>query len=611
MAALASPDYPHVQGSIDGRQPASLPSAEYIEDDEDVAQAYLAQIRDMIDQYDEQNHGTILSRDLIATVEDFQRRTTVQLFTPAQQKMIRPYLNSNADLELTAEDILQILALAANSNVGTIPNDEHSVPDDTMDTTRYDDEHIETLSPTDNSFYDRIPPVDSPSPLQQRRQSLPQRTAPLYVSEKWRPRRPFATTEPDIDEVDAENDDVQARADYDDYRNDVNTRIYSSSDFPLSRSLEKNVLSAEDDGSGQQRSQNDVSKWLQKSQDGYKHYAEDDEYDGRLSSRSADLQELQETADELARRLQESQEKALKSSQEYEEQIAQLEDNLENAKHEMLEKYKLIADFRGKQHELLTQINELEAEADKLRDIHSEQHDTISQLRQKVEAKSAEVSALQNDLDQVQTELLMVEEKLELSTKECMNLQEERDRLEAHRHERMLSQNEINEVSLELEAQRAESLRLQGLLADMRRELKEAPIALVPELSLSAVGDNMAPHKHTLQAELELAAKPDDMVEQHIHTSDRWTSDNDKPWSSATPEQAADEPLAFLLYTILMYAFGVISGIVLETIVRRLASQDLDYLDDGLQPLGSRTLQSIYWWLEQSLLDTPFKAVPL
>jgi hypothetical protein len=89
----------------------------------------------------------------------------------------------------------------------------------------------------------------------------------------------------------------------------------------------------------------------------------------------------------------------------------------------------------------------------------------------------------------------MAEEKLELSTKECMNLQEERDRLEAHRHERMLSQNEINEVSLELEAQRAESLRLQRLLADMRRELNEAPNAIAPELSLSAVGDNMAPHK--------------------------------------------------------------------------------------------------------------------
>jgi hypothetical protein len=55
--------------------------------------------------------GVLFTKDLLKLIDQYEDSQKVLLLTPEQKKVILPYTLSNPDLEMTADDILQLLKL--------------------------------------------------------------------------------------------------------------------------------------------------------------------------------------------------------------------------------------------------------------------------------------------------------------------------------------------------------------------------------------------------------------------------------------------------------------------------------------------------------------------
>lgn len=60
--------------------------------------------------------GVIFTRDLLTVMDEFEREHDVVLLTLDQKTAIQPYCNANPDLEMTAEDILNLLKVMFPNN---------------------------------------------------------------------------------------------------------------------------------------------------------------------------------------------------------------------------------------------------------------------------------------------------------------------------------------------------------------------------------------------------------------------------------------------------------------------------------------------------------------
>ncbi|KAG1499026.1 hypothetical protein G6F54_004676 [Rhizopus delemar] len=73
------------------------------------------QLKQLVEQYDTTGKGFIFTRDLLTLIDRFEVNKDVVLLSDSQKKAILPYTMSNPDLEMTPDDILNLLKLVCAS----------------------------------------------------------------------------------------------------------------------------------------------------------------------------------------------------------------------------------------------------------------------------------------------------------------------------------------------------------------------------------------------------------------------------------------------------------------------------------------------------------------
>ncbi|KAI8364361.1 uncharacterized protein BYT42DRAFT_212629 [Radiomyces spectabilis] len=69
------------------------------------------QFQRLVAQYDVEDKGVIFTKDLLTLIDQYENEHDVVLLTDEQKKAIQPYCHSNPDLEMTADDILNLFRL--------------------------------------------------------------------------------------------------------------------------------------------------------------------------------------------------------------------------------------------------------------------------------------------------------------------------------------------------------------------------------------------------------------------------------------------------------------------------------------------------------------------
>ncbi|KAI9012675.1 hypothetical protein CLU79DRAFT_769621 [Phycomyces nitens] len=69
------------------------------------------QFRRLVSQHDTNHQGAIMTKDLIALIDDYELENDVMLLTDEQKRAIEPYCLNNPELEMNPEDILNLIKL--------------------------------------------------------------------------------------------------------------------------------------------------------------------------------------------------------------------------------------------------------------------------------------------------------------------------------------------------------------------------------------------------------------------------------------------------------------------------------------------------------------------
>lgn len=79
-----------------------------------------AQLTCLVANYDDRKQGTILTRDLLALIDQYEQENQVTLLTEEQRTAIEPFTLANPDLDMSPEDIINLVKLVSpNSNQDT------------------------------------------------------------------------------------------------------------------------------------------------------------------------------------------------------------------------------------------------------------------------------------------------------------------------------------------------------------------------------------------------------------------------------------------------------------------------------------------------------------
>ncbi|KAG2174301.1 hypothetical protein INT43_004324, partial [Umbelopsis isabellina] len=78
-----------------------------------------AQLTCLVAKYDDRKQGTILTRDLLALIDQYEKENQVTLLTQEQTTAIEPFTLSNPDLDMSPEDIINLVKLVSPDNQDT------------------------------------------------------------------------------------------------------------------------------------------------------------------------------------------------------------------------------------------------------------------------------------------------------------------------------------------------------------------------------------------------------------------------------------------------------------------------------------------------------------
>ncbi|KAH8554182.1 hypothetical protein BGW37DRAFT_245354 [Umbelopsis sp. PMI_123] len=75
-----------------------------------------AQLTCLVANYDERKQGTILTRDLLALIDQYEQENQVTLLSEEQRTAIQPFTLANPDLDMSPEDIINLVKLVSPNN---------------------------------------------------------------------------------------------------------------------------------------------------------------------------------------------------------------------------------------------------------------------------------------------------------------------------------------------------------------------------------------------------------------------------------------------------------------------------------------------------------------
>lgn len=91
-----------------------------------------AQLTCLVANYDDRKQGTILTRDLLALIDQYEQENQVTLLTQEQRTAIEPFTLSNPDLDMSPEDIVNLVKLVSPTNNNQDTPQHHNIPSPSM-----------------------------------------------------------------------------------------------------------------------------------------------------------------------------------------------------------------------------------------------------------------------------------------------------------------------------------------------------------------------------------------------------------------------------------------------------------------------------------------------
>ncbi|KAI9490077.1 hypothetical protein BDB00DRAFT_568999 [Zychaea mexicana] len=174
------------------------------------------------------------------------------------------------------------------------------------------------------------------------------------------------------------------------------------------------------------------------------------------------------------RRLQETERRLEKISQEYDEQIAKLEVDLSTMRHEIVMHKKTIAEYQTQEHMRLEHISDLETQIEEYGSKHTKIRQTNEQLKNRLEERNEEVARLQEALQTAAGKLKQAEanfEQLYLEYSSHKAAREKTAELQMHLDQEIEGKQSL---IMELEEKTRENSRMKHIIDDMKTDLDEA-----------------------------------------------------------------------------------------------------------------------------------------
>ncbi|CAB4462441.1 unnamed protein product [Rhizophagus irregularis] len=121
--------------NTDGHQPSNSDESKVSEQlSQNEYNALKSQLEQIFADFDKENRGRIVSRDLFSMIEKFERNQTSRLLKDDTRPMFQMFCEQNPDMEVSVDDVLQLItklqpsAPSNNTTVGSTASSEPMTP---------------------------------------------------------------------------------------------------------------------------------------------------------------------------------------------------------------------------------------------------------------------------------------------------------------------------------------------------------------------------------------------------------------------------------------------------------------------------------------------------
>ncbi|CEP18152.1 hypothetical protein [Parasitella parasitica] len=393
------------------------------------------QLKRLVDQQSER--GVIYTKDLLSLIDRFEVCEHVALLTQIQKKAILPYTKSNPDLEMTPDDILNLLKLVCP------PSPVVSIS-----------------APTTHIVEDLVAVRPRTSPPLKNHSSAPWKRRPSAVAASIQDRNhlPDIVTSPTEDSQQEEDDEEELHQD-----------LVTSNNHSMK---ETNMNPGE----------NEVKSKLIATEE------EEEEHEEEQYS-TQDLARYYRRSLKLTQRLKSSEKSLASMARDNEDRIVQLQNKVDDMNIEVAKQKREIQEYKGKEKNSLDQISALETHISNIQKSETDQKQVYLSIKTLFDEKCHETQELQNLLRQKECDLEKTEHLLDNFQYEVQLLNQERKRLIGLQSNLEMELQTSAQAHKQLEEQKSENEKLKEIIDALKTDLDEA---LHQQSSNSAGGDIFA-----------------------------------------------------------------------------------------------------------------------
>lgn len=444
--------------NTDGHQPSNSDESKVSEQlSQNEYNALKSQLEQIFADFDKENRGRIVSRDLFSMIEKFERNQTSRLLKDDTRPMFQMFCEQNPDMEVSVDDVLQLIT------------------------------KLQPSAPSNNTT---VGSTASSEPM------TPRRSVTKFgsVRSNWRNRhvgnRDGSMSIPQ--ETDGEDSSSASgrsrRLSSSGFYESPGSMMTSSYTKPYYDPSEEIVESFEGSGGIDEA----VSNLIKTSNN-------DDP--------AVQLSRLYRHTVDLTKRLKESERHLASVARQHEDRIEELQHKLDETKADLATKKREIQDHKSKEKTNLHQISALEGEIQKVGKNLSSQRQLYSHLKRQYEEQCEEAEKLKDLVRIKEEELSNTERNLTFFSMERRAWTEDRERLESALIKLEKNAEAAQQHENELVRQRDENLYLKETIDKLKLDLEEIRSSRglninKNELDVANDVENIGNNNKSLQTEL-------------------------------------------------------------------------------------------------------------
>ncbi|KAL9549402.1 hypothetical protein MBANPS3_005224 [Mucor bainieri] len=375
------------------------------------------QLKRLVEQQSER--GVIYTKDLLSLIDQYEFCEHVVLLTQVQKKAILPYTKSNPDLEMTPDDILNLLKLVC--------------PPSPV---------VSLSAPTTHIVEDLITVRPRTSPPLKTHKSTPWKRRPSAVAASIQDRDDvLEMISSTIEGHQHEDDDDEQNKFQPDLIMSVNSSIEVPDESPGEKEEHSKLITAEE---------------------------EEDEYSNQ------DLARYYRRSLKLTQRLKSSEKSLASMARDNEDRIVHLQNKVEDMNMEVAKQRREIQEYKGKEKSSLDQISALETHISNIQRSETDQKQVYLSIKTLFDEKCREAQELQELLRQKEYDLEKTEDLLNSFQYEVQLLSQERKRLIGLQNNLEMELQTSAQAHKQLEEQKSENEKLKEIIDTLKTDLDEA-----------------------------------------------------------------------------------------------------------------------------------------